>query len=84
MIKDCNKKQGEEKERLGREYKERSERPALTTAVEITLPARDFPRGHSPMELLTPRDLTQTTEVRAPTTTGRALGDQSWGRRCRS
>ena len=34
LFKDCNKKQCEEIERLRREYKERSERLALTTAVE--------------------------------------------------
>ena len=34
LFEDCNKKQGEEIERLGRDYKERSERVALTTAVE--------------------------------------------------
>ena len=34
LFADCNKKQGEENERLRREYKERSKRLALTTAVE--------------------------------------------------
>ena len=56
LIEDCNKKQGEEIERLRRDYKERSERVALTTAVEKVLPARSIPRGQSPMELLTPRE----------------------------
>ena len=71
QFEDCNKKQGEEIERLGREYKERSERLALTTAVERVIPARNIPRGQSPMELLTPRELSQTTETRLPATTGR-------------
>ena len=31
LFEDCNKKQGEENERLRRDYKERSERVALTT-----------------------------------------------------
>ena len=56
---------------MRREYKERSEPLALTTAVEKTIPARDVPRGQSPMELLTPRELSQTTEVRVPTAVGR-------------
>ena len=34
LFEDCNKKQDEEIERLRREYKERWERLALTTAVE--------------------------------------------------
>ena len=34
LFEDCNKKQSEELERLRREYKEQSERLALTTAVE--------------------------------------------------
>ena len=44
---------------------------ALTTAVERVIPARSVPRGQSPMELLTPREMSQTTETRPPTTTGR-------------
>ena len=71
LFKDCNKKQGEEIERLRREYKERSERLALTTAVEKVIPTRNVPRGQTPMELLTPRELRQTTETRIPATTGR-------------
>ena len=34
LFEDCNKKQGEEIERLRRDYKKRSERVTLTTAVE--------------------------------------------------
>ena len=71
LFKDCNKKQGEEIERLRREYKERSERLALTTAVEKMIPTRCFPRGQSSIDLLTPRELSQTTEARIPATTGR-------------
>ena len=67
----CNKKQGEEIERLRREYKERSERLALATAVEKVIPTRYIPRGQSPMEILKPRELSQTTETRLPATTGR-------------
>ena len=67
----CNKKQGQEIERLRREYKERSERLALTTAVDKAIPARNVPRGQTPMELLTPRELSQTTELRTRTTAGR-------------
>ena len=54
MFEDCNKKQGQEIERLRQDYKERSERMALTTAVEKVIPARSIPHGQSPMELLTP------------------------------
>ena len=68
LFEDCNKKQGEEIERLRLDYKERM---ALTTAVERVIPARSVPRGQSPMELLTPREMSQTTETRPPTTTGR-------------
>ena len=71
QFEDCNKKQSEEIERLRRDYKERSERLVLTTAVEKAIPARNIPRGKSPMELLTPRELSKTTEVRPPTTAGR-------------
>ena len=71
LFEDCNKKQGGEIERLRREYKQRSERLSLTTAVEKVIPTRDIPRGQSPMELLTPQQMSQTTETRLPTTTGR-------------
>ena len=49
LFEDCNKKQGEEIESLRRDYKERSERVALTTAVEKGIPARSIPRGQSPI-----------------------------------
>ena len=71
LFKDCNTKRGEEIERLRQEYKERSQRLALTTAAERTMPERDVPSGQSPMELLTPRELSQTTELQIPTATGR-------------
>ena len=71
LFKDCNKKQGEEIARLSRDHKERSERLALTTAVEKVIPTRDNPRGQSPMEFLTPREMSQTTETRHQATTGR-------------
>ena len=71
LFEDCNKKQGEEIERLRRDYKERSDRAALTAAVEKAIPARSNPRGQSPMELLTPREMSQTTETRLPTATSR-------------
>ena len=71
LFEDCNKKQGEEIERLRQDYKELSVRRALTTAVEKVIPARSIPRGQSPMELLTPREMSQTTETRLPTATDR-------------
>ena len=43
----------------------------LTTAVEKVIPTRNIPRGQSPMELLTPREMSQTTETRLPAKTGR-------------
>ena len=71
LFEDCNKKQGQEIERLRQEYKERSEQAALTTAVEKLMPARDIPRGQSTMELLTPREMSQTTKTRLPAETNR-------------
>ena len=69
LLEDCSKKQSEEIERLRRDYKERM---ALTTAMEKVIPARSIPRGRSPMELLTPRQMNQTTETQLPTATGRS------------
>ena len=71
LFEDCNKKQGQEIERLRQDYKERSEQMALTRAVEKVIPARNIPRGQSPMELLTPREMSQRTETRLPTATDR-------------
>ena len=71
LFKDCNKKQGQEIDCLRQDYKERLERMALTTAVEEVIPARSIPRGQSPMELLTPREMRQTTETRLQTATDR-------------
>ena len=68
LFEDCNKKQGEEVERLRRDYKERL---ALTTAAQKVIPTRSVSRGQSTMELLTLREMSQTTETRLPTTTGR-------------
>ena len=64
LFDDCNKKQGEETERLRQDCKERM---ALTTAVERVIPARSVPRGQSPMKLLTPREMSQTPETRPAT-----------------
>ena len=44
---------------------------ALKTAVERAIPARSDPPEQSPMELLTPREMSQTTETRLPVATGR-------------
>ena len=71
LFEDCNKKQGEEIERLRREYKQRSECLSLTTAAEKAIPTKDIPRGQSPIEILMPREMSQTTETRLPATTGR-------------
>ena len=43
---------------------------ALTTAVEKVIPSMSVPRGQSPMEILTPREMSQMTETRLPTATG--------------
>ena len=56
----------------------------MTAAVERAIPTNNVPRGQSPMEFLTPRELSQTRETRLPATTGRVtipdpsdtLGDQ--------
>ena len=56
---------------MRREYKQRSERLSLTAIVEKVIPRRDIPRGQSPMELLTPREISQTTETQLPAATGR-------------
>ena len=66
LFEDCNKKQGQEIERLRQDYKERSEQMALTTAVEKVIPARNIPRGQSPMELLTTRLPAETNRVTIP------------------
>ena len=63
LFEDCTKKQGLEIEHLRQEFKERSEGLELTTIVEKAIPVRNVPRRQSPMELLTPRELNQTTEV---------------------
>ena len=39
--------------------------------MEKLITARSVFRGQSPMELLTPREMSQTTETRLPATTGR-------------
>ena len=39
--------------------------------MERTIRAEDVPRGQSPMELLTPRELSQTTEMQIPMAAGR-------------
>ena len=71
LFEDCNKKQGEEIERLRREYKERSERLALTTAVERAIPTRNIPRGQPPIEFLKPSELSKTTETQLSAAIGR-------------
>ena len=43
----------------------------MTTAVEKVMPSRSIPRGQSPMELLTPREMSQTTETQLPATKSR-------------
>ena len=63
LFEDCNKKQGEEIEPLRHKYTERPEQLGLATAIERSLPEGNFLRGQSPIELLTPRELSQTTEM---------------------
>ena len=71
LFEDCNKMQVQEIERLRQDYKKRLEQMALTTAVEKVIPARNIPRGQSPMELLTPREMSQIIETRLPAETNR-------------
>ena len=61
LFEDSNNKQEEEIEGLRLEYNERSERLGLATAVERPLPAGSVPPAQSPMELLTPRELSLKT-----------------------
>ena len=70
LFEDCNKKQGEEIERLRQESKDQSKRLGLTT-MELSLSAGSVPCGQSLIELLRPRELSQTTEVQVPTALGR-------------
>ena len=42
LFEDCNKKQGQEIERLRQDYKERSERMALTTAVKKSDTCKEY------------------------------------------
>ena len=63
LFEDSNKKQGDEIERLRQKSKKRSEQLGLATAVEGSLPAVSIPRGQSPMELLTTREICQAPEV---------------------
>ena len=65
LFEDCNKKR-EEIEWLIQEYKVRSEQLGITK-TERPEPAGSVPRGLSPMELLTPCELSQRTEVQDPT-----------------
>ena len=71
LFEDRNKKQGQELERLRQNYKERTEQMAFEVAVEKAIPAGSNPRGQSPIELLTPREMSQTTETRLPLGSGR-------------
>ena len=67
---DSNKKQGKKIDRLSQEYKEQLERLGIAT-TELPLPAGSVPHGQSPIELLTPRELSQTLEGHVPTCTSR-------------
>ena len=70
LFEDCNKTQGEEIERLRKEYKEQSERLGAAKAERLLL-AENVPREQSPMELQTPRGLSQLTEVKNSTRSNR-------------
>ena len=65
------KKELDEMTRSMLQMEEDREQMALKTAVEKVIPARDIPRGQSPMELLTPREMSQTTETQLPAETNR-------------
>ena len=70
LFEHCKNKQGE-MEGLRQKHKERSERLGLAIAMERSLPVGMVPRGQCTMELLTPRELSQTTEVQIPAAPGR-------------
>ena len=71
VVRGLQQMQGQELERLRQDYNQRSEQMAIEAAVEKATPARRDPRGQSPMELLTLREMSQTTETRLPVATGR-------------
>ena len=48
LFEDCNKKQGQEIERLRQDYKERSDQMALTTAVEKVIPTSRDKSSNNP------------------------------------
>ena len=62
LFQDCNIKQRQEIERFRQAYKERSEQLGVAK-MERPLPTVWFHRGQLPMELLMPREVSQTTEV---------------------
>ena len=71
LFEDCNKMQGEEIEHLMREYKERSERLALTTSVERSKPAKKYSSWAVPDGAFDASQANQTKETRVPATSGR-------------
>ena len=66
LFEDWNKKQGEEIERLRQENKEQSEQLGISK-TKPRLPGQSVPCSQLPMELLTPREVSQTTEAQVPT-----------------
>ena len=60
LFENCNKNQGEEIDRLRKERIAKTEQPLTKGSI---------PREQSPIELLTPRQLNQRTEVQVPTGT---------------
>ena len=70
LFEDCNKKHGEEIERVRQENKERTDRLRLAS-LERSLPAGSVPRGQSPVELLKLRELKQATNLQIQTAPNR-------------
>ena len=62
LFEDCNKKQRQKIERFKQEYKEHFEKLGIAKPKRL-VPTRSVPHGQTPMELLTRRELSQTTEI---------------------
>ena len=61
LFEDCNKKQRQKIERFNQEYKAHFEKLGISKPKRL-VPTRSVPRGQTLMELLTRRELSQTTE----------------------
>ena len=70
ILEEANRRQREEKARLKREHKKRSD---CLKQLDLEKPERDVPRRNQPVELLTPREPSQTTEMQVTSGSGRLM-----------